>query len=77
MSGMFYKCESLIKLDISNFNTSNVTDMDYIFFGCQNLIDFNFSNINMEKIKEKANMFYDCSSMPYSYLSYFNNKNNS
>ena len=38
MSYMFYYCGSLNSLpDISNWNTSNVTDMSYMFFNCSSL----------------------------------------
>ncbi len=30
---MFYYCYSLINLNLSNFNTNNVTDMSNMFFG--------------------------------------------
>ena len=31
---MFFSCESLLKLDFSNFNTSSVTNMEWIFYNC-------------------------------------------
>ncbi len=34
---MFRDCESLTSLDVSNFNTSNVTDMKAMFANCANL----------------------------------------
>ena len=34
MGYMFYGCSSLKKLNLSNFNTNNVTDMDYMFSEC-------------------------------------------
>ena len=34
MAGMFYGCSSLNELNLSNFNTNNVTDMSYMFDGC-------------------------------------------
>ena len=34
---MFYHCELLTNLNLSNFNTQNVTNMSYIFVGCQSL----------------------------------------
>ena len=37
MSGMFYDCYSLISLDLSNFNTQNVTDMNRMFYRCKSL----------------------------------------
>ena len=36
MSGMFAECVLLLSLpDISNWNTSNVTNMSYMFDGCK------------------------------------------
>lgn len=31
MFGMFYLCSNLASLNLSSFNTSNVTSMDYMF----------------------------------------------
>ena len=43
---MFYKCENLYKLDLSSFNTNNVTDMSYMFSYCENLSELNLSSFN-------------------------------
>ena len=37
MRAMFYECESLKSLDLSNFNTENVNNMESIFKGCKSL----------------------------------------
>ena len=34
---MFQECRVLENLDLSNFDTSNVTDMGWMFFGCNKL----------------------------------------
>ena len=34
---MFYECRSLSSLDLSNFNTQNVTNMEYMFDNCASL----------------------------------------
>ena len=34
---MFYECESLTNINLSNFNTQNVTDMSGMFDGCNSL----------------------------------------
>ena len=49
MSGMFYYCENLSELNLSSFNTNNVTDMSDIFLGCENL---NLIKINKSYIKK-------------------------
>jgi len=33
---MFYRCALLTNINLSNFNTSNVTDMSYMLDGCSN-----------------------------------------
>lgn len=37
MSRMFYNCSSLTEIDLSSFDTTNVTRMDSIFNGCTSL----------------------------------------
>ena len=37
MSWMFYGCSSLNSINLSNFNTNNVTDMSCMFDGCSSL----------------------------------------
>ena len=41
MSYMFYYCNSLTNLNLSNFNTQNVTDMRSMFYECNSLIKKN------------------------------------
>ena len=42
MSEMFFGCEKLKKLNLSNFNTQNVTNMNNMFNHCRNLEKKNF-----------------------------------
>ena len=44
MSGMFYGWSSLKELNLSNFNTDNVTFYDYMYYTCSNELE--------KKIKE-------------------------
>ena len=46
---MFENCLSLTTLDLSNFDTSNVTDMSYMFRGCTSLTSLNISNFNTRR----------------------------
>ena len=46
MYGMFAYCSSLKELNISNFNTNNVIDMERMFFECSSLEKINISNFN-------------------------------
>ena len=50
MGRMFYECNELEYLDLSNFNTSNITNMDYMFAGCNKLKYLNLSNFPKKSI---------------------------
>ena len=41
---MFYECNSLTNIDLSNFNTQNVTNMSYMFYECSSLTNIDLSN---------------------------------
>ena len=51
MSKMFMGCGSLKNLDLSNFNTQNVTFMNGIFSGC--------SSLKIENIITKDNKIFE------------------
>ena len=61
MGYMFYGCSSLKKLNISNFNTNNVTDMSGMFSGCSSLKELNLSNFNTNNVTYMRHMFSGCS----------------
>ena len=47
---MFYSCESLIDLNLSNFNTQKVINMSYMFNECNSLTNINLSNFNIQNV---------------------------
>jgi surface protein len=51
MGMMFYNCKTLTSLDLSGWNTSNVTNMNAIFYGCLSLQKLNLSGWDMSKVK--------------------------
>ena len=63
MNSMFYYCESLINLNLSNFNTQNVTNMNYMFSHCKSLTNLNLSNFNTQNVTNMICMFSDCESL--------------
>ena len=69
---MFKNCENIVKIDLSNFDTSEIQDMEGMFYGCTKLKSINFGNINTEKVKTMTNMFFDCKSIETLDLSKFN-----
>ena len=54
---MFSDCSSLTSLNLSNFNTNNVTDMRYMFFKCSSLTSLNLSNFNTNNVNNMEYMF--------------------
>ena len=72
MIGIFYDCNNLKSLDISNFNTSSVTNMEYMFYNCNNLKTLDLSNFNISSLTNMRSMFYDCNNLISLDLSNFN-----
>ena len=69
---MFYNCISLISLNLTNFNISQVLYMDSMFSGCSSLISLNLpSNFNSFKVSNMNLMFFNCSSLTSLNLSLF------
>ena len=47
---MFLGCSSLTSINLSNFNTNNVTNMYGMFYGCRSLTTINLSNFNTNNV---------------------------
>lgn len=50
----------MIGLDVSNWNTSSLTDMISIFDGCTSLKELDLNNWNVSKVKDFKRLFYGC-----------------
>ena len=50
MRGMFYGCKNITNIDLSNFDTKNVTNMSGMFFGFKNLINIDLSNFDTKNV---------------------------
>ena len=74
-SFMFSLCSSLIKLDLSNFNTLNVTDMSCMFLRCISLTNLEISNLNTENVINMSYMFSECYSLKNINVSNFKTQN--
>ena len=78
MTGMFYKCSSLISLDLSSFNTSKVTlfadggSNGGMFSNCSSLTSLDLSSFNTSSVTYMCYMFCKCSSLTSLDLSSFN-----
>ena len=68
---MFRDCSYLPTLNFSDFDTSNVVDMDSMFARCSNFITLDLSGFNTSKVTEMRSMFEHCTALLYLDLSQF------
>ena len=54
---MFSGCDIMTELDLSNFDTSNVTNMNYMFSVCTGLKKLNVSSFNTENVTSMNSIF--------------------
>ena len=54
---MFQECKEIEYLDLSNFDTSNVSNSRCMFFGCDNLKTLNILNFSLKDNACFDNMF--------------------
>lgn len=63
MSYLFYECNALTQLDLSNWDTGNIQYMIATFDGCNNLTELNCSTWNTSKVYNMQLAFYNCNSL--------------
>ena len=51
------KMKDILDIDLSNFDTSNVTDMGAMFYGMSNLTSLNLSNFDTSRVTDMSSMF--------------------
>ncbi len=73
--GNLYPENTLTSIDISNADTSNVTNMDYMFYGCNRVESLDLSNFDTSNVTNMNYMFGFCKSMQSLDLSSFNTTN--
>ena len=57
---MFDGCGSLTSLDLSSFNTFNVTSMNSMFYYCGSLTSLDLSSFNTSNATDMGSMFSGC-----------------
>ena len=72
---MFSGMSSLTSLDLSNFNTSNMTNMSRMFYNMRNLTSLDLSNFNTSNVVDMEDMFSGMSSLTSLSLSNFDTSN--
>lgn len=60
MSKMFRNCQAIKSLDLSGFNTENVSDMSTMFSDCHALESLDLSSFNTSRVEWMMNMFSYC-----------------
>ena len=75
MYAMFQGCVSLRELDLSSFDTSNVTDMISMFDGCGSLRELDLISFDTSNVTDMNYMFSGCRSLKYLDLSSFDTSN--
>ena len=66
------KIKNILEIDLSNFDTSQVTDMHNMFYGMSNLTTLNVSNFDTSKVADMSLMFYGMRNLTALNLSSFN-----
>ena len=74
-SQLFYNLSKLTTLDMSVFNTSNVTNMNNMFCYCSALTSLDVSGFNTSKVTNMYSMFYNCKTLTSLDLSKFSTSN--
>ena len=72
---MFWKCFSLISIDLSSFNGTNINNMGCMLMNCSSLKSIDLSSFNTTNVKDMHCMFAFCSSLKSIDLSSFNTAN--
>ena len=57
---LFLGCELLTNIDLSNFDTSKITNMNAMFYQCASLKHINLDNINTSNVTDMCCLFYGC-----------------
>ena len=72
---MFLHCQYIKSIDLSNFNSEDVTDMSLMFINCINLEEIKFGNFKTSKVTNMEGMFECCMALKSLDLSTFDTSN--
>ncbi len=75
ISHMFCCCSTLVSIDLSLFNTTNITNIEGMFYGCYSLKSIDFSSFTTSHVTDMDSMFHSCSSLESIDLSSFDTIN--
>ena len=60
---MFDNCSQLTSLDVTGFDTSNVTNMSSMFDNCSQLTSIDVTGFDTSNVTNMYKMFYGCSQL--------------
>ena len=60
---MFEGCHNITEIDLSNFDSSQVSSMSYMFENCRSLKLLELSNLNTSKVTNMDHLFENCYSL--------------
>ena len=63
MAYWFYECYYLTSIDLSKFDTSNVTNMSCMFGSCRGLTSIDLSGFDTSNVRDMDGIFVDCNSL--------------
>ncbi len=71
-ANLFSACKKFYEIDMSGFDTRDVTTMESMFSFCESLLRVNMSSFNTSKVEKMTGMFYGCNRITEIDFSSFN-----
>ena len=68
LDNMFKDCSALTSLDLSGWNTSGVSNMNYMFSGCSKLVTLNLGGWDTSAATDMEGLFENCSKLTTIYV---------
>lgn len=75
MSYMFFECINLEEIQLDNFKTPKVVNMERIFSSCEKIESLNLKSFNTSKVENMSGMFENCRNLKELNLSNFDTSN--
>ena len=69
---LFSNLNNIIKIDLSKFNSSSITNLNGMFLGCSKLTTIIFDNFDTSLVEDMSYMFYRCNLLTSLNLTMFN-----
>ena len=71
-ANMFRSCRDINEVDLSNFDTSKIDDMELMFYDCQSITSINLANFDTSQVTSMFSLFNLCTRVTSLNLSKFN-----